>query len=123
MTLTECYTALGGNYEEVIGRLQHENMVIYFMQIFVKEDSLSQLKNAITAKDVPLAFRAAHSLNGNCMNLGFARLQQLAEAMAEALRSGQLDQAMILLDPLSTEYEQTVIAIQQLSDCTLAFSE
>ena len=59
--------------------------------MFIQEDSLAQLQRALAAGDGPAAFRAAHSLKGNCMSLGFTRLQKAAEAIAEPLRVNRLE--------------------------------
>lgn len=120
MTLADWYAALGGSYTEVMERLKKEELVILFVEMFVKEDTLTKLKGAMKSGDEQAAFRAVHSLKGNCMSLGFPRLKIFAEAIAEPLRNGRLEEAMALLAPLEKEYERTVDAIQQLEQCEQA---
>ena len=83
--------------------------------MFIQEDSLAQLQRALAAGDGPAAFRAAHSLKGNCMSLGFTRLQKAAEAIAEPLRVNRLEKALPLLAPLEEEYGRTVRTIRELN--------
>ena len=114
MTLRECYTAMGGDYAEVSGRLKKEEMIFRFVRMFAQEDMLSKLKNAMASGDVQAAFRAAHSLKGNCMSLGFTSLLKTAGAVMEPLRNGDLAGAAEQLEPLEREYERSVNLIVQL---------
>lgn len=116
MTLQECYAMLNGDYTGVIERLKKEAMVIHFLKTFIEEDLCVKLGNAIAAGNAEAAFRAAHSLKGNCMSLGFTQLQKLAEDITERLRNGCLDKASDLLEPLAKEYERTVNIVRQLDD-------
>ena len=43
MTLQECYAALGGDYDEVIGRLRSERMVQKFVLRFLDDKSYELL--------------------------------------------------------------------------------
>ena len=114
MTLKECYTALGGDYAQVIQRLKKETIVIHFIKLFIQEDLYEKLTNALAADDVHTAFRAAHSLKGNCMSLEFTQLHKAAQTITEPLRNGYMDKAFELLEPLAKEYERTVSILQQL---------
>lgn len=44
MNLTEFYKEVGGNYEEVLGRLPSADMVNRFVRKFVNDPSYSELK-------------------------------------------------------------------------------
>ena len=37
MTIREFYTVIGGNYDEVLGRLQHEELVRRFVKRFLTD--------------------------------------------------------------------------------------
>ena len=39
MTIQECYEAIGGNYEEVLGRLQREALIRKFTLKFLEDPS------------------------------------------------------------------------------------
>ena len=47
MTMRECYEAIGGNYEDVLGRLHSEALIRRFALKFLEEQSYIQLKQAI----------------------------------------------------------------------------
>ena len=86
MTVQECYAAMGGNYDEVVGRLRTDERVQKFLMLFLKDTSFSDLENGIRSGNVEEAFRAAHTLKGICGNLSLTKLLALAEELTEALR-------------------------------------
>ena len=112
MTLKDCYAALGGDYEDVMGRLRGESLVGKFVLKFPADQSYALLLASLEAGNVQDAFRAAHTIKGMCQNLSFTRLADAASAMTEALRAGDLETGRALLDGVRREYERTVAAIR-----------
>ena len=47
MTIQECYEAIGGNYEDVLGRLRSEALIRKFTLKFLEDQSYPQLKLAL----------------------------------------------------------------------------
>ena len=47
MTIQECYKAIGGNYEAVLGRLHSEALIRRFTLKFLEDQSYIQLKQAL----------------------------------------------------------------------------
>ncbi len=47
MTMRECYEAIGGNYEAVLGRLHSEALIRRFALKFLEDQSYIQLKQAM----------------------------------------------------------------------------
>ena len=47
MTMRECYEAIGGNYEAVLGRLHSEALIRRFALKFLEDQSYIQLKTGI----------------------------------------------------------------------------
>ena len=47
MTMQECYKAIGGNYEDVLGRLHSEALIRRFTLKFLEDQSYIQLKQAL----------------------------------------------------------------------------
>ena len=47
MTMRECYEAIGGNYEDVLGRLHSEALIRRFTLKFLEDLSYIQLKQAL----------------------------------------------------------------------------
>ena len=54
MTMQECYEAIGGNYEAVLGRLHSETLIRRFALKFLEDQSYIQLKQAL--EKVPEAY-------------------------------------------------------------------
>lgn len=71
MTVRECYEELGSDFDKVLSRLVSEALVKKFALKFLDDPSFGQLETALADKDAETAFRAAHTLKGICLNLGF----------------------------------------------------
>ena len=112
MTLKECYTALGGNYADVLGRLGSERLVQKFVLKFLDDGSFELLRRSLDAGDKDEAFRAAHTIKGMCQNLSFTKLADSDSQITESLRSGDLEGALSLFDTVREDYERTVNAIR-----------
>ena len=74
MTVKECYESMEADFEGVIGRMGSEEMVKRFVLKFLDDPSYSNLEKAIQEQNAEEAFRAAHTIKGLCLNLGFDRL-------------------------------------------------
>ena len=116
MTLQECYAAMGGNYEEVVGRLRSERLIQKFVLKFVDDGSYQLLVDSMAAKNYEDAFRAAHTIKGVCQNLSFTRLYEVSNRLNEALRGGPTPEAPGLVEEVKSEYEQTVSAIRAFKE-------
>ena len=79
MTIQECYEAIGGNYEDVLGRLRSEALIRKFTLKFLEDQSYPQLKLALKNRNYEDAFRSAHTLKGVCQNLSFDRLYEVSD--------------------------------------------
>ena len=111
MTIQECYAALEGSYEEVLGRLYSEALVTKFVGKFLDDKSFQLLEDSLKAEDYEEAFRAAHTLKGVAQNLSFTRLYQSSHEMTEALRTKDYDLARRLLPRVEDDYARTAAAI------------
>ena len=107
MTMQECYAALEGDYQDVLGRLYSEALV----QRFVGKFQL--LESSLKAENYEEAFRAAHTLKGVTQNLSFTKLYHSSHAITEALRAKDYDLAKELFTQVEADYQQTAAAIQQ----------
>ena len=115
MNLKECYEALGGDYESVLGRLRSDRMITKFCLKFLDDKSCENLVEAVGRKDAETAFRAAHTIKGICQNLSFDRLYESSHAVAECLRSGAWDEAAVAMtERVKEDYQVTADAIRQL---------
>lgn len=112
MTIQECYAALEGDYQEVLGRLYSEALVQKFVGKFLSDKSFQTLEDAMKEKNYEEAFRAAHTLKGVSQNLSFTKLHESSHEMTEALRTKDYDLACQLFPKVEADYTQTAAAIQ-----------
>ena len=117
MTLKECYAALNGDYDEVMGRLRSERLVQKFVLKFLEDGSYDLLLRYMEAVDVKEAFRGAHTIKGVCANLAFNALLDSSERLTEALRDGTGGpEAERLFQQVKADYAQTVQAIRAFQE-------
>ena len=114
MTTKECYEKMGASYEDVLGRLGSEQIVSRFAKKFLNDMSFENLRAALDKKDVTEAFRAAHTLKGVCVNLGFNNLYKVSSELTEILRAGKLDGTEELFSEVEKQYDITTAAIREL---------
>ena len=112
MTLRECYAAMGGDYEDALGRLRSEKLVNRFVLRFLDDKSYDLLCASMDAKDYGEAFRAAHTIKGVCSNLAFTVLGRSSSELSEALRYGYTPGADALVEQVKEDYRQTMEAIR-----------
>lgn len=116
MTLQECYAALEGDYQGVLGRLTSERMVQKFVLKFLNDGSYDLLIRSMAEENWQEAFRAAHTIKGVCQNLGFTLLYRSSAALCEALRNGFHPEAPALAETVTADYTQTADAIRVFRD-------
>lgn len=112
MTLQECYAAMGGGYEEVIGRLRSEALVGKFVLKFLSDPSYELLCSSMEEQNWTEAFRGAHTLKGVCQNLSFTALFQSSAQLCEALRDGFHPEVPALKEQVDADYRLTTDAIR-----------
>ena len=115
MTIQECYKAIGGNYEDVLGRLNNEALIRKFTLMFLEDSSYMQLKQAMADKNYEEAFRSAHTLKGVCQNLSFDRLYEVSHNLTELLRDRTGEQPGIpeAMEKVTEVYEMTIEEIKK----------
>lgn len=116
MTLQECYAALEGDYQGVLGRLTSERMVQKFVLKFLNDGSYDLLIRSMAEENWQEAFRAAHTIKGVCQNLDFTRLYRSSCQLSEALRNGFTPEAPALAEQVKADYAQTVSAIRAFQE-------
>ena len=116
MTLQECYAAMGGNYEDVIGRLRSERLVQKFILKFMADGSYDLLCRSLEEKNYSEAFRAAHTIKGVCQNLSLTKLQNSSSRLCESLRNGYTPESDDLARETAEDYRQTVSAIRAFQE-------
>lgn len=118
MTLKECYAAMGGDYDEVIGRLRSERLVQKFVLKFLDDGSYDLLCRALEEGNREEAFRAAHTIKGVCSNLAFTQLLQFSSQLTELLREdgGDSEQVQALFGQVRESYQRTAQAIRSFRE-------
>ena len=118
MTLKECYAALGGDYDEAMGRLRSERLVQKFVLKFLEDGSYRLLQDSLAAGDRNEAFRAAHTIKGVCANLAFNTLLASSEKLTESFRDGKPPQPgeEELIRQVDEHYQNTIRAIRAFQE-------
>ena len=116
MTLQECYAALEGDYQGVLGRLTSERMVQKFVLKFLNDGSYDLLLRSMAEENWQEAFRAAHTIKGVCQNLDFTRLYRSSSQLSEALRNGFTHEAPALAEQVKEDYARTTAAIRAFQE-------
>lgn len=88
MTLQELYEKTGGDYESALGRFRDEARLRRFALMFLQDETMAQLKQAVACDNWERAFHMAHTLKGLALNMSFDRLAASSSALTEQLRSG-----------------------------------
>ena len=115
MTMRECYEAIGGNYEDVLGRLHSEALIRRFTLKSLEDQSYIQLKQALENENFEDAFRSAHTLKGVCQNLSFDCLYEVSNDLTELLRDRTGEQSGIpeAMKKVTEVYEMTIEEIKK----------
>ncbi|SHK49371.1 Hpt domain-containing protein [Fibrobacter sp. UWEL] len=108
MDIKELYVKIGGNYEDVLGRLMKDSLVEKFALMYLKDTSFETLMAAITAGNIPDSFRAAHSLKGVSANLGFEELRKAASNLTEQLRPQTTPANAEMVEAVKAAHEKVV---------------
>ena len=114
MTIRECYDELGLDFNAVLSRLVNEKLVQKFALKFLDDPSFQNLKDALDSKDVETAFRAAHTLKGVCLNLGFDRLYEVSAELTEKLRGRDTSGTEEMFKKVETQYRILTDAIREM---------
>ena len=81
MTIKQCYQAMGADFEEISQRIPSEAMIRKFAVKFPEDKSFAELTKALEQGNVETAFRAAHTIKGLCLTLGFSHLTAPASGL------------------------------------------
>ena len=112
MTVKECYEQMGSDYESVLGRMGSEAMIKRFALKFLQDPSFNNLKENLEKNDGEEAFRAAHTLKGVCLNLGFDELYEASAEITEKLRGKETAGSEDMFQKVEEKYQKTVNAIK-----------
>lgn len=115
MTVADCYRQMGEDYRSVAERFGDDATVRYFCGRFLQDSSFSDLTDALKRGDAEAASRAAHTLKGICLNLGFGQLGKAASELTEQLRGRTMpDDADAYYSAVSEAYRRVADALSRL---------
>ena len=116
MDIKECYEAMHGDYEDIFSRLRNNALIIKLVKKFESDQSYAELKQGLADKDVEKAFRAAHTLKGICLNLGFDNLFAPSQELTEKLRGAiTIEGTDELFAAVEKEYDRTCEALRKIA--------
>ena len=113
MNLRDCYIDFGGDYDEVLERLQREQTVQKFVFKFLDDKSFKLFEWSMVNKDYAEALRAVHTLKGICQNLSFTKLYESSTRITEALKENDFKKAIALEPQLSNDYYRIINVIEE----------
>lgn len=114
MTLKECYAAVNGDYDGAMKRLRSEKLVLKFVNKLLEDPNVPALRAALAAGDQDTAFRAAHTIKGVCLNLGFTKAGDSISRLTESLRTEITAEATILMAEFEADYAELARTMQAL---------
>lgn len=120
MSVEAFYESVGGDLSGVRGRLVTDERIEKFARMFMEDPTFCQLDESLAAQDMEAAFRAAHTLKGTSREMGFMRLFEPANELADALRPNEAGQPTApelvegLMVRVTDSYEEIMAAAQLL---------
>ena len=77
---------------------------------------MEDLRAAMRDADCGRAFRAAHTLKGVCLNLGFTGLYLPVNEITDILRAGEYEQAQAMMPLVEEAYTTAYDGLKELAE-------
>lgn len=122
MTIEECYSIMGGDWDGIKRRLGNEALIAKLSLKFLSAKEYTEIGTAIGERDWEKAFMNAHTLKGVALNLGYNDLAKATSSLTELLRPRTLDnprEADRLYLSVTSEYNKVINAINAYRESTL----
>lgn len=116
MRIDELYEMTGDNYANVLERFGNEETLAYIMRKFPRDPNFRELKRALESGDNEKAFRAAHTLKGISLNLGFDGMNKPLSVLTEILRGRASGNTAELFSEVEKEYDRIVELIAVMDE-------
>lgn len=105
----------GTDWADTLNRfMNNENLYEKFLFKFLEDSSFDNLKKKMEEGDLSTSFAYAHTFKGLAGNLGLTNLFQTATLLTEDLRSNSGENAPVLMDKLTTQYEEACNVIRKI---------
>ena len=122
MTIEECYSIMGGDWDGIKRRLGNDALIAKLSLKFLSAKEYSEIGDAINNRDWEKAFLNAHTLKGVALNLGYNELAKAASALTERLRPRKLANpraAERLYLSITSEHNKVINAINVYKESNL----
>ena len=122
MTIEECYSIMGGDWDGIKRRLGNEALIAKLSLKFLSAKEYTEIGTAIGERDWEKAFMNAHTLKGVALNLGYNDLAKATSSLTELMRPRTLDnprEADRLYLSVTSEYNKVINAINAYRESTL----
>lgn len=122
MTIEECYSIMGGDWDGIKRRLGNDALIAKLSLKFLSAKEYSEIGDAINNRDWEKAFLNAHTLKGVALNLGYNELAKAASALTELLSPRKLDnprEAERLYLSITSEHNKVINAINVYKESNL----
>lgn len=119
MTIQDLYSALQGDYNEVMSRIGDEKYVAKYLKKFTETDYSAPLREAAEAKNWEEVFKSSHNIKGLALNLGMSVMNDISSDLCELLRGKtevseeEAQKAETLSQSLVAEYKKTADMIAE----------
>ena len=119
MNIQEFYDFIGGDFKDMMSRINNESLVLRFVKKFVDDQSFSDLKKSLEERDFKKAFVAVHTLKGLALNLSYTSLVEVSSKLTEYLRNSdtkviEVDKALSMLKDIEVVYKKIVLATHEI---------
>lgn len=116
MNLKELYAYCGGDFDAVMDIWRSDERVARFLGRFLEDDSYASFHKFLDEGNLPEAFRAVHTLKGECLNLCLKRLSESSAVVTDALRDGENHLTPAMLARFDQDYAQVTQSIRDYLD-------
>ncbi len=114
MTVKDFYESIGSDYEAVIARIPSDAMLLKFLKKFPEDNHFTKLCQSIHEKNYSTAYRAAHTLKGLCLSLGFDEMSVPVCELTQQLREENYTHCEEYADRIGGLYHKIIAMTEKL---------
>jgi len=108
------YRKVGGDYSNVHYRLDDDEIILLFLEKFLREDSYQNFLKCYAVHDEKEACRYINTLKSVSLNLGFGDLFRISEEIANEFRAGFPDLTVDQFAVLERRYDTVIEEIREV---------
>ena len=104
MNVKEFYDSINENYQNILGRLQNEDLIKSFLKMLLNDDTLSNLENAIIKKKYKEMKNYSHAFKGVCLNFDFLKIVEIVIELERVINDKNYKLVRNVFAKLKEEY-------------------